>query len=168
MGKLYSYSSRQLHNLTSKKPGRRSSSAYPDRRTSPAIVTVSVTLTYPSMQDPPLMFTELASSYPLLPPPRYQRRVPGSGPSRSYCAHQQRFSLGRAAGTGTGHFPNYLVVFGSDTRGRERLPVRNRPSLLLALDKLYTVAVGILDEEDASAAAHGVRLTLEVHTADLF
>ena len=40
--------------------------------------------------------------------------------------------------------------------------------LLLALDELYTVAVWVLDEEEAGAATHGVRLALEVHATRLF
>src|SRR5215210_2456505 len=40
--------------------------------------------------------------------------------------------------------------------------------LLWALDELYPVAVGILDEEDPGPAAHSVRFALEVHAAGFF
>ena len=39
---------------------------------------------------------------------------------------------------------------------------------LLALDKLYTVAVWVFDEEDACAATHCVWLALEIHATCLF
>ena len=39
--------------------------------------------------------------------------------------------------------------------------------LLLALDELYTVTIRVTDEEDAGAAAHGVRLALEVDATGL-
>src|SRR5215218_3200977 len=40
--------------------------------------------------------------------------------------------------------------------------------LLLALDELYSVAVGIFDEKEPGPAAHGVRPALEVHAAGFF
>jgi hypothetical protein len=49
------------------------------------------------------------------------------------------------------------------TLGRARL---RQP--LLALDELYAVTVRIADEEDAGAAAHGVRFALEVYATGLF
>jgi hypothetical protein len=45
--------------------------------------------------------------------------------------------------------------------GRREKPV----NFILTLDKRYTVSVGISDEEDTGAAAHSVRLALEVHAA---
>ena len=39
--------------------------------------------------------------------------------------------------------------------------------ILLALDELYAVAVRVFDEEEAGAAAHGVRLALELHATGL-
>src|SRR5215216_3725359 len=39
---------------------------------------------------------------------------------------------------------------------------------LVSLDKFYAVAIGVADEEDAGAAAHGVRLALEVHAPSFF
>ena len=41
-------------------------------------------------------------------------------------------------------------------------------NFLLALDELYTVTIRVTDEEDAGAAAHRVRLALEVDATGLF
>ena len=43
-----------------------------------------------------------------------------------------------------------------------------KPDVLLpTLDELYTVSVGISDEEDPAAAAHRVRLALKVYATSL-
>ncbi len=112
------------------------------------------------------------------PPEQFGQRVYSGRLLARRCEQTLEALLGRLVGVeGSCTSEVFGVLALEEDSGLPKEPVEvsirvsrtaNLKRLLLTLDELYTVAVRILYKEDTGAAAHSVRLALEVHATHLF